>query len=468
MPPAPSFRDPAGVLYVHEDRVFRRVHSSAAPEVRAFLHSGTARKLQHDGVLVRSTEVSPTEVERTPWPSSPGQLVLEHERVEFPSYPYEWPPDMLHAAAGLTLDLAEKLLPEGLGLKDGTPYNVLFRGPNPVFVDLLSVEKRDPNNPIWLPEAQFIRTFLLPLFAYRRLGMTSDVTLAHRDGLEPEQLYRWLPPLSRLVPPALSLVSLPVWLGRWTAPSESHYRGIPAGSPGKAAFILRHTLKRLRRVLNALEPPRQSQSVWSGYMARNSYSAEHIRVKEQFVRDAVREFAPRRVLDIGCNVGHFSSVCAREGAAVVAIDIDPAVAGAAWRSARQEKLPVLPLVVDIAHPTPARGWRNQECPSFLERAAGFFDGAILLAVLHHLAITERVPLDRIVTLAADLISTFAVIEYVGPSDPMFRALLRGRDHLHADFNEASFEAAVRGRFDVVRRRPLENLDRVLYLLRKVR
>jgi hypothetical protein len=29
-------------------------------------------------------------------------------------------------------------LREGFGLKDATPYNVLFRGAQPVFVDLLS------------------------------------------------------------------------------------------------------------------------------------------------------------------------------------------------------------------------------------------------------------------------------------------------------------------------------------------
>ena len=54
--------------------------------------------------------------------------VWEHERIPFPSFPYEWPPEMLEAAGSLTLDLAEAALEEGFGLKDATPYNVLFRG----------------------------------------------------------------------------------------------------------------------------------------------------------------------------------------------------------------------------------------------------------------------------------------------------------------------------------------------------
>src|SRR5690349_129632 len=94
--------------------------------------------------------------------SNPG-MILEHERIPFPSYPYEWAAPMLHAAGRLTLDLAASLAKEGMGLKDATPYNILFRGPQPVFVDLLSIERRDPRDAIWLPYAQFVRMFLSPL-----------------------------------------------------------------------------------------------------------------------------------------------------------------------------------------------------------------------------------------------------------------------------------------------------------------
>jgi hypothetical protein len=142
-----------------------------------------------------------------------GEAILEHERIPFPSFPYEWAPEMLHAAAMLTLELALDLLPEALGLKDATPYNVLFRGPQPVFIDILSFERRDPADPTWLPYAQFIRTFLLPLLANRYFGFALDQLLfTRRDGLEPEEVYRWLGPLERVRPPFLSLVSMPLWL----------------------------------------------------------------------------------------------------------------------------------------------------------------------------------------------------------------------------------------------------------------
>ena len=93
--------------------------------------------------------------------SEPGEILLEHPRVFFPSYPWEWTPDAWVAAGGLTLDLCEALLGQGLILKDATPLNVLFEGTRPVFVDVLSIDARDPASPLWLAYAQFVRTFLL-------------------------------------------------------------------------------------------------------------------------------------------------------------------------------------------------------------------------------------------------------------------------------------------------------------------
>src|SRR5205085_7617271 len=127
-----------------------------------------------------------------------SQLVLEHERIEFASYPYEWTAEMLHAAAALTLELAQALMDDGLGLKDATPYNILFRGPEPVFIDVLSFERREEGDATWLPYAQFVRTFVLPLLANRKLGLGLDQILTtRRDGLEPEEVYRWAGPLQR-------------------------------------------------------------------------------------------------------------------------------------------------------------------------------------------------------------------------------------------------------------------------------
>ena len=173
-----------------------------------------------------------------------------------------------------------------------------------------------------------------------------------------------------------------------------------------------------------------------------------------------------RVLDIGCNTGHFSMLAAKSGASVVAIDSDPAVVGEVWCRARAEGLDILPLVVSLARPSPAIGWRNGEYPSFLDRARGSFDAVLLLAVLHHVLVTDGIPLPAIMDLAAELTTGICVTEFVGPGDPMFRLLLRGRESLYEELGTPVFEAACRRRFEVIGSRRLGNGERWLYLLGK--
>ena len=92
----------------------------------------------------------------------------------------------------------------------------------------------------------------------------------------------------------------------------------------------------------------------------------------------------------------------------------------------------------------------------------------MLAVLHHLLVTERVPLRDVLHLAADLTRDAAVIEFVAPDDPMFRRLTRGRDHLHTGLTAETFEAACAERFEIVTSEKAQGGTRVLYRLRRRR
>lgn len=475
MSAAASFRDPDGFCFVWEGRVFRAVASQALEDTETFLGSTVVSDFGRRRQFIPTRRLSAPElVEFRELDGFPVELierrdlgaVFEHERVEFPSYPYEWAPEMLFWAGRLTLDLAQAALAEGYGLKDATPYNVLFRGPQPVFVDLLSFERRHPGDPVWKPHAQFCRTFLLPLLAHKYWGVRlADVFSKHRDGLETNEVYRFCGPVQRFLPPFLTLVTLPNWLSRKVS-DNSLYREHRVADPEKARFILDALFNRLRRALERVAPPVDTNSVWSGYMGSHSYTDENFRAKEAFVRAALAEFQTRRVLDVGANTGHFSVMAAEAGAQVVAIDTDLGCAGALWRQAQQKQLPILPLVVDLARPSAAKGWRNAECASFLDRATGAFDGVLMLAVLHHLLVTERIPLDEVLDLAADLTTGWLLIEFVGPEDEMFRSIARGRDQLHAELTPAVFEAACRRRFQILRSLPLGGSQRRLYLLKK--
>lgn len=472
-----SFRDPAGRLFFSGGRVFRAVNAAGLADLNAFLGSQACGSLIKRGDLVGTRVLSAREREellcnpdvRAQSDATASEMIVEHERIAFPSFPYEWAPEMLHAAGILTLDLARTLLPEDLGLKDATPYNVLFRGPTPVFIDVLSFERRPPGDAIWLPYAQFVRTFLLPLLANKYYGLPLDQTLfSRRDGLEPEEVYRWARPFQKLRPPFLSLVTLPTWAGRhYDQDDAAIYRKAPLRNPEKARFVLEMLFKGLRRQLEKVRPAAGKESVWSAYMTSNSnYSAEHLAAKKGFVERALNDFRPTRVLDVGCNTGFFSAMAAEAGARVVGIDYDPVVVGETWRMARERRLDILPLVVNLTRPTPGIGWRNRECPSFLDRARGAFDAVLMLAVVHHMLVTERVPLGEIMDLAAELTTGLLIIEFISPEDSMFLRLTRGREELHRGLDSTVFENACKRRFEIVRSEHLEGTSRWLYAMKK--
>ena len=471
-----SFRDPLGRLFLFKDRALRLTNKQGAAALLDFLSTDTAQNLTDSGRLVRTCVLDASadsvsshiqEIE-TQLKSSSDHVLLEHDRIPVQSFPYEWPPEMLHAAGALTLDLADAALTENYLLKDATPYNVLFVDWRPVFVDVLSFERRDPRDPTWLPFNQFVQTFLLPLLVNKHYGFRLDQLLTmNRDGIEPAQVARLSGRLQKLSPLFLSLVSIPHWLNKkQPLQDDAVYEPKKTGDPQRARFILQQQLKRLRRQLAKVVPDAGATSDWSEYMTPNKYfSLEYLKAKESFVVQTLTEIKPRRVLDVGCNTGYFSALAARNGAKVVAIDQDPGVVGALWRRAAAENLTILPLVVNLARPTPAIGWRNEECPSFLDRTCGVFDTVLMLAVLHHMLVVEQIPLAAILELVAQLTSEYLVIEFVTPEDPMFRHLVRGRTELFAHLNRELFESTARRWFEIVQ---VEDLlaTRSIYLLRK--
>ena len=468
--PLRSFRDPAGVVLQHRGRILRAVNPNSVADFEAFLQTGTAREATRSGKLVKSVRVGRCDVpDLTPSLSVESEYLLEHERIPFPSYPYEWPPEMLHAAGALTLELARHALEENFGLKDATPYNILFRGSQPVFVDVLSFERRGPRDPVWMAYGQFVRTFLLPLLASHHFGLPVDRFLAgQRDGLDPEMVYRWAGLWRRLMPPLLGLVTLPKWLSTWKPYDALMYHPDRVASPEQALFILKGLLKSCERHLARAEPHESRRdSTWSGYLDRKSlYTPAQFGEKEAFVVAALALAQPRSVLDVGANEGHFSFLAAEAGSSVVAIDSDPVVTGSIWRHASRGRLDVLPLVVDLTRPTPAVGWRNQECASFLDRAHGSFDLVMMLAVLHHMLVTERVPLDDLLALAGEMSREYVLIEFVAPQDPMFQRIARGREELYSYMTNVWFEAVAAPRFDLVRSTRIDGLHRWLYLFRR--
>ena len=463
--PAPSFRDPDASLVLADGRVLRAVKSEASQAFAAMLAHPFIARLMADGRLVSTTRATLDAVPAVGVES----VVYEHERIPFVSYPFEWSPTMLARAAEFTAALCLELLEHGFQLKDATPANVLFRGPDPVWVDVPSIVARPPGTFLWNAQDQFERCFMLPLIANREAAIPLDWSL--RDparGLDHAQLARMLGARRWIKPSMFASVALPNLLH--TAAQARPSAGQPTiRNDDQARFTLARTfgrnLKRARKLQGKLEPTR---SMWRAYTSTRTHYAEgDVAQKTAFVRDAIDAARPTWVLDVGANTGEFSRHAASKGAAVVALDTDEAAVNGIFSSAGRERANILPMVGNFASPSPALGWANRETMSFLDRAAERFDLVLLLAVIHHLRATSGIPIERICAIVAGVTRKHVLVEHVPVEDPMFQRLSRGRDHLYGDCSREAFEAILSRQFAITRAHTLPN-GRTLYLAAKRR
>jgi 2-polyprenyl-3-methyl-5-hydroxy-6-metoxy-1,4-benzoquinol methylase len=472
-----SLRDPDGHLVDVEGRLIRVVNQRAAHRLETILRSPSIRRFISEGRFIETWKVSAreesallkkicrnTEIER----SEIGGL-WEHKRLPFVSYPHEWSPQMLLESAQLTIDLAEALLSEDLQLKDATPYNILLNQGQPVFVDILSIEPRANKEALWIPTSQFFQMFFNPLLANKFFKLPlKTVFSTHMDGLAPEEVYSLLGPIQRFSPAFFTTITLPTWFTNWTKKKPTA-RISHQVQDAQAKYILSSLFKRLRRLTSSVSPISSLVEEVDWYHTKTEsspYTDKQLEQKIAFVKNALTEFSPKRVLDIGCNVGSYSKLAAEAGASVVALDISPEAISALWQNAKAKNLDILPLLVDISNPSPGVGWRNREHTSFLDRAQGNFDTVFTLAILHHILVTHGIPIHEIIDLMSSLTNRVWIAEFVSPKDSMFTTLAKGRNCF--DIDRDHFEAQCQKRFKIVRRQPLEGTERTLYCLKKLK
>ncbi len=458
--PQATFRDPAGSLSLKADQAVRTIAPASRAEVLDLLQSAFCQAMQQRGDLI-AAEID----------DSGPQLILRHPRIAVPTYPWEWTPSQWIVAAELTLDLCEEALAAGWILKDATPLNILFNGPRPILVDILSFERRDPSTSIWLAYGQYVRTFLLPLLMDRLLHWPLSLSLFRRDGYEPAECFSALPWRSRMSRTALWPITLPALLERRKSANPAQSSAAPSKKSTLhtlevATHILRRTLKALRRRTLRAAPPLASSN-WSDYpQTLTHYTPQQSQQKHDWVRQALVSAQPVQVLDIGANTGDFSALAASLGASVVALERDQAAADRLFRMARQRNLSIQTIHADLARPTPAVGWLNAESLALLPRLEAQFDLVLMLAVIHHLLLMEQIPLPEILALCHRLTRRHLILEWVPVQDPMFQSLLRGRDHLYGSLCEDDLLAACANRFRLIDRHPLGN-GRILLRFEKI-
>jgi hypothetical protein len=291
-----------------------------------------------------------------------------------------------------------------------------------------------------------------------RLG---DLLRTEIDGVPLDLAARLLPWRTRLNFGLLSHVHLHARSQRRHAGNEDE------GQAARAAQIPRKRLVtllgNLRSTVRGLDwTPAGTE--WADYADNTSYAAAAAADKDRLVAEYVGQVPGPRAWDLGANTGRFSRIAADAGKRVLAFDIDPAAAEQHYRALQREKRrDILPLVQDVANPSPGLGWAGRERRSLLERANP--DVVLALALIHHLAISRNVPLAMLLGLFADL-APRAIVEFVPREDPMVRRLLAARRDVFDEYTIDGFRAAAAERWEVVREDPIRESPRTLFLLRR--
>lgn len=460
-----SFRDPSGYVFEFEGQILRAIDAECLDTLRALHASGLLQRLIDDGLLVATTIIDDAALLERLHADHPGAAgFLRHERIHPISYPYEWSPAMLAQAGVCTLDLQMRLLEHGFSLKDATAYNLQFVNGRPVFLDVASIE-RPARLDVWIALGQFGRMFTNPLLLNRYKGHDlRSCFLANLDGSDVSQVRRAFGRLELLNPRLLLDVTLPYWLERRAnRTTNDHPRQLSAAGDDRPIAQLMN-LRRLRTKLLKLARPAKRTGHWVDYIHTCSYSQTADDAKAQAIEQFLRARRPATVLDVGCNTGRYSMLAAQAGARVVAIDSDPDCVDSLYARVREQRDAILPLCVNLANPSPAIGFRNQERTRFLDRISA--ECVLALAVIHHLHVSANLPIANIRDLLADLAEPYLVLEFVPTDDVMFRKLMQFRVDLYRDFTLENCLRSFGERFEILQQTPVADSPRTLLFMRK--
>ena len=454
-----SFRDRKSRVFYFEGRIFRALGPEAQEAWKTLSGCAFFSELTAAGKIVGTREAEkdvPLDELSSHWVSA-----LEHDPIPFVSYPYEWSFGMLRDAALLQLELLLAALDEDMILGDASSYNVQWRGHRPVFIDIGSFESWQPGSP-WVGYRQFCQLFLYPLLltAYRDLPANFWLRGAI-DGITPEECARLFSLRDYLRPGVFTDVYLQAKLQARNTSSDTDLRADLRRAGFRKDLIL-HNVERLQSIVRRLRWRRKS-SEWKDYDEQRPYDRGDDSLKEHFVRQAAASGSWSMVWDLGCNLGAFSCIAAEHAEYVVAMDSDPLTIEHLYRALRESGPDnILPLVNNLADPSPALGWRQRERKPLTDRQKP--DLTLCLALVHHLVITANVPLSELLAWLAEL-DSHLVIEFVAKSDPMVQKLLRNKTDIYHDYEIEVFEKCLGERFEILRRERLSSGHRTLYFAR---
>ncbi|MEA3440935.1 MAG: SAM-dependent methyltransferase [Chloroflexota bacterium] len=449
-----SFRDPSGFVFVHDDSVFRQVNQFGKGDYELLMRSGLYDKLIDEGLLIPHKEVKIA-------PPKPdiAYKILQPERIQFISYPYEWCFSQLKQAGLTTLKIQRLALESNISLKDCSAYNIQFHNSKAVLIDSLSFEAYKEGEP-WTAYQQFCKHFLAPLalMAYKGIWINS-LFRVHLDGIPLDLASKYLSGRSRLNPSITMHIHLHAnVIKRYEDKTDKSSRNSHKMSKTSLLGLVESLQRAVEKM--SLKP---TTSEWSDYYQCTNYTQPGINAKSEHIKELTNRLKPAAVWDIGANTGLFSQIPSKNGINTIAFDSDPFAIELFYRDvvARDDKY-LLPLVMDITNPSPPLGWSNRERSSWIER--GPVDLLMALALIHHLSIGNNTPLESIAKLFSQL-GHWLIIEYIPKHDSQVQRMLSFRKDIFHEYSQDSFERSFSEYFSIVEKKPITDSSRSIYLMK---
>jgi ribosomal protein L11 methylase PrmA len=449
-----SFRDPAGKIYYENNRIFRKLTALGIERFLKLQESNIISKSIQKGFLIETKEIKDNDNEK----KNNKELILEHEKIPYISYPYEWSFSQLKDAAIFHLDFHLFLLENDATLIDASAYNIQFIGSELKFIDVLSIEKYTEGQ-YWAGHKQFCENFLNPLVLKSKKGIKfNNWFKGNLEGIETNELNSLLSIFDKLSYNIFVHVHLLNKL-------EEKYRSRKSLKPivknrkkiSKKGLMA--ILSQLRKFIVGLQDYK-SISTWDGYSTNNSYSNEDKNKKKDCVSQFCKKNNFELIADLGCNDGEYSILSLDNGCKkVIGFDFDINTINKAYKNSNRKNLHFLPLYFDATNPSANIGWYQKERKGFIERAN--FNAIIALAFEHHLAIAKNISLNDVISWLVSLAPT-GLIEFVPKEDETIKKMLEFKGDIFPEYTEENFEKYLLKNSKIISKNKVSISGRTIY------
>jgi hypothetical protein len=378
-----SYADPNGRLFHWNGEIYRAVPNEISSLYSALLTDKRFKKLFDSGLI--ETELSSLELEGF-------GIVLKHRKIDFVSFGFEWCGKMLQDAAILVLDLNLRLNDFGLELHDANPWNVLFDGCVPKYVDFGSIVPIAKTSRSWSAYEEFVKSFLNPLL----------LTSVGKGYIAREMMSDWR---------------------KWGVPNEDVFQHLPKRKKYLHKFLTKlsslrtdriptiHRLKKKTKRFNFKIKQSEWTDYYKDYVSINK--PEEWTPKQKVAFEVLSRFKPETVLDIGSNTGWFSELASNNNCSVVALDRDEGCVEMLYERF-QGTSKVLPLIFDFKNPSPPHGPADKQFAGATERLR--CDLVLALGVTHHLVFKEGMGFKSIADVLQKFTKSTLLVEFVPKED----------------------------------------------------